>query len=210
MPAVIFDLDGVLVSTDRLHADSLAQAIHCVTATDVSGMNIMSAKSMMSTREKLRAVQSCYLFTDTVYDQILALKDSIFFGNMGNISVERSVLDTLEYVKHMQIKTAIASNSRHINISKILAATGLRCYFDVVASAEDVPNRKPAPDILFYVYQQLGLCKEEFADTLFIEDSDEGAAAGHSSPSTVIRINNPSELTVELLEPYIQCIQRKI
>lgn len=203
MKSVIFDLDGVLVSTDKLHAESLIRAVYEVTHIDTTSHPAVSPKSMMSTKEKLKTIQEYYRFTEGAYDRILKKKDEIFLDSVKFIKITDNVIAVLTYLRSTGIKTAIASNSRHTNIDAILCATGIKNFFDVVVSAEDVPHRKPAPDILFEVYKRLNLTPDAYSDTLFIEDSDEGVEAGNNSPSVVLRINSPSELTVELLRPYI-------
>lgn len=203
--AIIFDLDGVLVSTDVLHKETLIRAVYDIARIDAYSFPSIPAKSMLSTKQKLKLIQGYYNFCDETYDKILLQKDELFFDKIKDLRLSDNVVECLDLAKSLKIKTAIASNSRHANITRILDATGLRKYIDVVVSADDVPNRKPAPDILFEVYRRLKLREKSYAQTVFIEDSDEGVEAGNNSPSTVVRINNPSELTVELLRPYLKC-----
>ena len=201
--AIIFDLDGVLVSTDILHKDTLIRAVYDIALIDTSSYPGISAKSMLSTKQKLKVIQGYYGFCDDTYEKILLQKDKLFFNGVKNLVVDENVIQCLTYIKSLKIKTAIASNSRHANIDRILDITDLRKYINVVVSADDVPNRKPAPDILFETYRRLVLKEKFYSHTLFIEDSDEGVEAGNNSPSTVIRINNPIELTVELIKSFL-------
>ncbi len=203
--AIIFDLDGVLVSTDVIHKESLLRAVYEVSVIDAFTFPVISEKSMSSTRQKLKAIQDYYHFSDDIYARILKRKDEIFLNRIKSLTVSQNVIECLQYIKSKKIKTAIASNSRMINIQNILSITDLGQYFDVVVSADEVVNRKPAPDILFEVYRRLKLRKSSYADTMFIEDSDEGVRAGEASPSLVLRINNPTELTISLIESWI-CI----
>lgn len=197
--AIIFDLDGVLVSTDTIHRDSLLRAVYQVAIIDASSYPEISEKSMMSTKEKLKILQNYYRFSDDTFERIIKQKDKIFLDKIKTLSPSNNVVDTLEYLSSLNLKMAIASNSRLMNILATLESTGLKKYFTTIVSAEEVANRKPSPDILFEVYKRLKLRKTEYSKTLFVEDSDEGEAAGINSPSRVLRINNPSDLTVDLL-----------
>jgi HAD superfamily hydrolase (TIGR01509 family) len=203
MKAIIFDLDGVLVSTDILHQVAIRMAVLDLTNIDINNSNIISEKSMSSTKEKIKIIQSSYDLSNEVYEEIIKLKDKLFFNLVNNIAVKNNIIDCLEYIKTLNIKTAIASNSRLINIRKILSTTDIEKYFDIVVSAEEVLYRKPAPDILFEVYKRLRLTEDETYQTLFIEDTEEGAQAGYNSHSTVLKINSPEDLTVNLIKDFI-------
>jgi HAD superfamily hydrolase (TIGR01509 family) len=203
MKAVIFDLDGVLVSTDIIHKESLLRAVYEVAIIDASSFPVISEKSMMSTREKLKLIQNYYHFCDDTFNCIIAEKDKIFLNKIVSLKVSNNIIECLEYLHTLKIKTAVASNSRLVNINAIMSSTGIGKYFTAIVSAEEVKNRKPAPDILFEVYRRLKLKKLDYSKTLFIEDSDEGAAAGNNSPSIVLRINNPEDLTLTLLKDWI-------
>lgn len=204
MKAIIFDLDGVLVSTDIIHRESLLKAVYEVAIIDATSYPVISEKSMLSTKEKLILIQNYYHFSDNTFNRIIEQKDKIFLNKINCLKVSENIIECLEYIKELKIKTAIASNSRLINVNAILDATGIRKYFTEVVSAEEVKNRKPAPDILYEVYKRLKLKKADQSNTLLIEDSDEGEAAGINSPSKVLRINNPEDLTLTLLKEWIK------
>jgi HAD superfamily hydrolase (TIGR01509 family) len=201
MKAIIFDLDGVLVSTNIIHRDSLISAIQIVTGIDTTGRPEVSEHSMASTAEKIRLIQSVFQFHIDACHTILTLKDNIFYDKIKNLTAPTNVIECLEYIISKNIKTAIASNSRLMNMNHILDITNLRKYFDTIVSCEDVPNRKPAPDMLFEIYKRLNV---DGKNTLFIDDTDEGAAAGYNSLSTVIKINSPADLTLDLFKKWIE------
>ncbi len=198
--AVIFDLDGVLVSTNIIHRDSLVSAIRIITEIDTTGFPEVSECSMISSAGKIKKIQDKFHFSDIVCIDILQLKDCLFQNEIINLQISQNIVECLEYIKSKNIKTAIASNSRLTNMNKILDVTDIRKYFDTVVSCEDVTNRKPAPDMLFEIYKRLNVGGK---NTIFIDDTDEGAQAGHNSLSTVIKINSPADLTIELFKHWI-------
>lgn len=198
--AVIFDLDGVLVRTNHLHQMALESALITVMNIDIKLIPELYVISMMSTKEKICHLQSLYRFSDAMAEIVLEVKDSIYQYWITNLIVDSNVYATLDYLKKKQIKLAIASNSRKSNIIHILSTTGIDGFFDAIVSAEEVQNRKPSPDIIFETYSRLGISGY---NTLFIEDTSEGALAGYNSLSTVIIINNPGELNIKLFSPWI-------
>lgn len=201
MRAVIFDLDGVLVPTGLIHRASLIKAIWQLTGIDSSGHPAVSETSMLSSAAKIEKIQHLLNFDTRHCADILTLKDKIFSDEVQNLILSDNVAECISYIRSINIKTAIASNSRKINIDRILDVLMIRDCFDTVVSSDDVTNRKPAPDMLFEVYKRLDV---DGRNTLFIDDTDEGAAAGYSSLSTVIKINSPEDLIIPLIKPWIE------
>lgn len=199
--AVIFDLDGVLVETGILHKESLIEAVKNIIGMNVA--NLISEKSMLSTRQKIRNITRLFKLDDSVAANISAEKDRLFFDKIENLKVKDNVIQVLIELRKRNIRTAIASNSRLININKILDITGLRQYFDVIVSSEEVKRPKPMPDILFEVYKRLRIHGHDCTCTIFVEDSDEGARAGEQSPSAVVRVENPDDLTFDKFQTWI-------
>jgi HAD superfamily hydrolase (TIGR01509 family) len=201
---IIFDLDGVLVSTVAMHRDSLIMSIRINQGIDTTRFPELSGQSILSTLGKIKKIQSICNFPESQIPEILATKDRIFQEKIKKIKIEPNIIECLEYIKSKEILTAIATNSRAMNMNKILELTDLMKYFDTAVSANDVINRKPAPDMLFEIYKRLSV---NGRNTLYIDDTDEGAAAGHNSLSTVIKINSPADLTIDLIKPWINNVR---
>ena len=201
--AIIFDLDGVLLPTNVLHRESLIESIKVITGIDTTHHHAVSEHSMLSSRLKIKKVQEIYKFNENLCPIILQNKDNIFFSKLRDIKPESNVLECLTSIRSIKIKTAIASNSRFNNMIRVLEITDLKKFFDVVVSAEEVAQPKPAPDILFEVYKRLGLTETEYDKTIFVDDTDEGAEAGHRSPSIVVRVNSPADLSINLFREWL-------
>jgi HAD superfamily hydrolase (TIGR01509 family) len=198
--AIIFDLDGVLVPTNILHRECLEDAIF-----NISGIKAeICQQSSLSSKQKLSRLAKDHNILSNQTEEILKLKDVLFKEKIKNLKLEKNVEDCLIETKARGILTAIASNSRLINILNISAITGLDKYIDVMVSADEVANPKPAPDILFEVYRRLRLRPTEYNNTIFVEDSDEGARAGYQSPSTVVKINDTRDLSFDLFKKWIK------
>jgi HAD superfamily hydrolase (TIGR01509 family) len=199
--AIIFDLDGVLVDTNIVHKDSLIKSIKNITGVDASLM--ISSESMLSTKQKIQNVKSQFGLSDEMCVDVLIEKDRLFLEMIKNIKVDDNVIECLLLIRSRGIRTAIASNSRLININNVLAITGLREYFDVIVSAEEVARPKPMPDILFEVYNRLHIYGNDCIKTLFVEDTDEGARAGEQSMSSVVRVKSPADLTIDKFSKWL-------
>ena len=65
----------------------------------------------------------------------------------GGMTVLPGSRELLTALKEAGIPRAVGSSTSRTNLDAIFASTGLGEFFDVVVSAEDVTNGKPAPDV---------------------------------------------------------------
>ena len=79
----------------------------------------------------------------------------------------------------------LASSAPAVLIETVLQSAGLRSYFQVTMSTEQVPHGKPAPDIYLAVTARLG-CSP--ADCAAIEDSSNGLRSAAAAGLHVIAI----------------------
>jgi beta-phosphoglucomutase len=98
----------------------------------------------------------------------------------------------------------VASGALRQEIETILSALGLRNYFRVIVSAEDVSEGKPEPEIFQRVLAQLNAVLEDDpviapADCIVIEDSKEGIRAARRAGMKCLAVTNshPAELLSE-------------
>ena len=73
-------------------------------------------------------------------------------------------------------------------IETVLDAAGLRSYFQVTMSTEQVPHGKPAPDIYLAVTARLGVSP---AGCAAVEDSSNGLRSAAAAGLHVIAIPHP-------------------
>lgn len=85
------------------------------------------------------------------------------------------------------LRLAIATTTTPENVSALLAPD-LLALFDKIGAGDAVPNKKPAPDIYFWVLDQIGL---PAAACLAIEDSANGLKASRAAGlATVITLTD--------------------
>ena len=174
--AVIFDLDGVVVSTDELHFQAWRQlgleaGIRNFTKEDnvrQRGVSRMASLEVLlekgdkqySNEEKLRMAER---------------KNQIYVASLEKLSpadILPGVLDFLQFLKRRGIKTAIGSASK--NAPLILNKIGLKEEFDAVSCGLDTTKSKPEPDVFIIAAQKLNVAP---ADCVVIEDSHAGISA---------------------------------
>src|SRR6185436_10298974 len=106
--------------------------------------------------------------------------------------------EVLERLRERGTPIAVVSNSPLRFLRRSLELGGLQGLFDVVLSAHEVAEAKPAPDPYLEACRRLGV--EPGPDVIALEDSPTGVAAARAAGLTVIGV--PSLEGIELLEAH--------
>ena len=107
------------------------------------------------------------------------------------MEMEPDLISLLEWLRP-EMKTAVATN-RSTTIGRVLTDHNINGYFDMVVSALDVKNPKPAPDMLIKITEHFNITPKQ---AFYVGDSllDEDAASVAGIP--LIAYKNP-ELSAE-------------
>ena len=177
---VIFDLDGVLVSTDEMHYQAwkrLAQELHITGFTREDNRRQRGVSRMASLEIVLEKADRTYSEGEKI--ELAERKNGYYLElleEMDESSVLENVKDVLEKLKNGGLLLAVGSASK--NAPVILEKTGLMPYFDKISCGLDTTKSKPDPEVFLVAAKKLGLPPEE---CLVVEDSAAGieaAAAG--------------------------------
>lgn len=178
--AVIFDLDGVICSTDRYHylawkklADEIGVHFDKTINNRLRGISRMDSLEIIlqQCQDKEFSVDEKKYYADrknAYYRELLK--------NMAPEDVSPEVRDTLDQIKARGIKAAIGSSSK--NARYILKRIGLEDYFDAVADGNNISRSKPDPEVFLKASELLhiapGLC-------LVVEDAQSGLEAASAA-----------------------------
>lgn len=176
MKAVIFDLDGVLVSTDELHYQAwkrLAEEI------GISGFNREDNVRQRGV-SRMASLEVVLEKGDKEYSEEekfeLANRKNEYYKEMLKEVDDSAVLpgafDTLKMLQRNGIKTAVGSASK--NAPLILERTGILPYIDEISCGIDVTKSKPDPEVFLVAAAKLKLSPE---DCLVVEDAAAGIEA---------------------------------
>lgn len=177
---VIFDLDGVLASTDEMHYQAwkrLAQELHITGFTREDNRRQRGVSRMASLEIVLEKADRTYSEEEKI--ELAERKNGYYLElleEMDESSVLENVKDVLEKLKNGGLLLAVGSASK--NAPVILEKTGLMPYFDKISCGLDTTKSKPDPEVFLVAAKKLGLPPEE---CLVVEDSAAGieaAAAG--------------------------------
>lgn len=184
---VIFDLDGVLCSTDEYHFlawSALAERIGVKNFTREDNARQRGVSRLESLEVVLGKCDKSY--TPEQKLELADYKNELYkkmLQNMSESDLSADVKFTLDSLKSRGVRIAVGSSSK--NTPLILQRLGLADYFDAVADGNDITHSKPDPEVFLLAASRLNLPP---ADCLVVEDAESGVTAGLSGGFTVAAI----------------------
>ena len=172
---VIFDLDGVICSTDHYHylawkalADRLGAYFDETINNRLRGVSRMASLEIvlerydgqLSEEEKLAAAEE----KNNTYRELLK--------QMSPADLAPEVKATLDWLRAQGLLLGIGSSSK--NTKFILERIGLGGYFDAISAGTNITRSKPDPEVFLKGAEFLGL---EPKDCLVVEDAKAGIEA---------------------------------
>lgn len=190
--SVIFDLDGVIVFTDKYHyiawkkiADELGIYFDEEINNRLRGVSRMDSLEIILEKyngEELSAERKTELATrkNEYYRQLLC--------EMTPNDVTKSVRDTLSKLKRRGYSIALGSSSK--NARFILERVNLLDAFDVISDGNNIVNSKPNPEVFVkaanFLDQPCNRC-------LVVEDAEAGINAGKSAGMATVAIGDAAK-----------------
>lgn len=188
--AVIFDLDGVLVSTDEFHyqswqrmADEEGLAFDREFNEQFRGVSRMQCLDVLLQS----AARAC---TDAEKQELAERKNRHFrelIGHLGPDDVLPGCRELICELKRRGVKVAVASGSK--NAPFILERIGLGEMIDVSVSRHDITRSKPDPEAFLISAERLGVSAEE---CLVVEDAAVGIEAARRAGMRALGIGKRS------------------
>jgi len=176
---VIFDLDGVLVSTDELHYRAwkrLAEEIGIHNFTREDNEKQRGVSRMESLEVVLRKGNREYSEEEKV---ALADRKNSYYVEMlqqlDSSALLDGALETLKMLREKGYKTAVGSASK--NAPLIIEKTGLLPLIDEISCGLDITRSKPDPEVFLVAAKKLNLDPSE---CLVVEDAAAGIQAARA------------------------------
>lgn len=176
---IIFDLDGVLLSTDRFHFQawkSIADDLNI--EFDEETNDLLRGVSRMRSLEIILEKNGIQM-GEKEKEALCEKKNERyrkFLETLTPESVEKETVEVLEFLKKSQILLAVGSVSK--NTRFILEKTGLIGYFDVIVDGNAIRHSKPDPEVFDTARNLLNLKKDE---CLVVEDAFSGIDSAKSA-----------------------------
>lgn len=186
LKAVIFDMDGVLVDTEPMHAQAFVDAMaeFNVSITTEYNYRFVGSTELTMCNSIIHEMNLSVSPEDIIAANTRAKRKLIKKEGYIPVPFTKELIQNL-YKKG--VKLAIASSSSMRDIEAVTKYLGIAKYFDRFISGANLANPKPAPDIFLKALKELGVNAKE---ALIIEDSTNGVLAGKASGITCIGFIN--------------------
>lgn len=206
--AMIFDLDGTLVQTERLKSISYARAAVELRPTDLTEAKVIEAfKEVVGLSRREVALGLIERFgleeaararmaefgVRTPWQAFVQIRLAIYEEMLADPEVIRRNqwahnMALLHEARRTACQVGLATMSYCPQVRRVLEILELNDAFDFVASRDDVEHGKPDPEIYRLVADELGVAPGE---CLVIEDSPSGIKAALAAGMWCIAVTTP-------------------
>ena len=174
--AVIFDLDGVILDSERVAMGRWKQVGE---ALGLDGIEEVYIRCIGTTPSRTREILEEAYGPTFSHESFYALLSTQFRrGARAQMPVKSGSREILEALKNAGLTLAVASSSPEDYVRRELEGAGLLAFFDHVVTGDMVTHSKPDPEIFRKAGALCGAAPEEI---WVIEDSFNGIRAAHAA-----------------------------
>jgi HAD superfamily hydrolase (TIGR01509 family) len=191
--AVLFDMDGLLLDTERIAVAALMGAV-CDVGYEMDpayGLSMIGVAGKES-----EAMVRAYFgpaFPMEAYDRAFDTHRRALIAS--GIPLKPGVRELLDYLEARGIPRAVATSSGRRTAEHCLGSTGLLARFSAVVTREDVARTKPHPDPYLKAADLLGVPP---AQCIVLEDSHFGIRAAHAAGTMPVMVPDLLAATAEM------------
>lgn len=184
----IFDLDGVIVSTDKYHREAwrrLADELG-IPFTEAQAQATRGVDRMASLAVVLGAHAD--KFTDGQKAALAERKNGVYKELIKGITPADALpgaTTLIPALKALGVPCAIGSASK--NAKPVLESLGIAGMFDAIVTGYDFTHGKPAPDVFLVAASRIGV---EPSRCVVFEDAAAGIQAAHAGGMMAVGIGN--------------------
>ena len=207
--AVIFDLDGVICSTDRFHYLAWkALADRLGIPFDEEKNKLLRGVSRM---DSLRIVLGDRWESYSRHERVALAEEKNrayqqFLTSLTPDDLSEDVRTALHTLRRRGYRIAIGSSSKNTRL--ILTQLGLGDFFDAVADGTQITHSKPNPEVFLLAAKMLGVAPE---NAIVIEDAASGIQAAEAGCFHAIGLrsetNDPdSDISIKRLSNLLEIL----
>lgn len=190
--AVIFDMDGVLLDSERLYRThwletgkyyGIEQEHMTIICNRIAGGSSLHTKEVFAEE----------LGTDFPYEEMRkkVLDSMDAYISVHGIDVKPGIRELLAFLREQNVKIGLATSTEQERATRNLMNANLLCYFDGCMFGDNVMNSKPAPDIYLAACETVGVSPKE---AMGVEDSINGIFSCINAGMTAVMV-------VDLIQP---------
>lgn len=201
--AVIFDMDGLMLDSERLAMQSLKRAgasigldfteamlVGCI------GLNAESANIFL-TRSLGHPLPQAALSAAFDAEYKMALE-------RDGIRIKAGLIELLEFLRNAKMRLAVVTSTATAVAEHKLSRVGVIHYFEFIVGGDAVTRGKPAPDPYLLAATRLGM---DVSQCLALEDSDNGVRSALAANMKVIIVPDIKPPEETLRHMAVACVE---
>lgn len=194
MKALIFDMDGLMIDSERLYFEAQRE---------------IGSRFKRQVKDEIlwklmgrKPLESLKIFVNELNlplnpEQAKDMRDEIMREKMRNDLKPMPGLYHILNSLHGKLLFAVSTGAEQEFLDIALDKLGIRDKFRVLQASNDINNGKPDPEIFLVTCAKLGVAPDE---SIILEDSENGVKAGKNAGSYVIAVPNDYTRTHDFSE----------
>ena len=200
--AVIFDMDGVLIDTEKYYNVAWQQAAR------EAGFDFTKEHALMlrSLDANMAAKLMQELFGSSFdYFKIRERRRELVKQILEEkgLELKPGVKEILPILRDKGLKTAVATATPLELTKQHLTRLGIVDLFDEIVSAKQVKQGKPAPDVYLYACEQIGMAPSE---CIAVEDSPNGVESAFRAGCKPVMVPDLTLPDEEISQKLFSCL----
>ena len=182
--AVVFDLDGTLLDTEKLYRRFWVEAANRMGYPMRAEHTLLIRATAPEIAQPLLRQAVCPEFD---YLAVRALRRELMEAYIDAHGVEPrpGMLRALEAMRARGLSIALATATDVSRARKYLRMVGADGYFDAMVCSSMVPRGKPAPDVYEEAVRRLGVAP---CEAVAVEDAPSGVRSAHAAGLVTVMI----------------------
>ena len=181
--AIIFDLDGTVLSNEDEYGAAFANVLRSLGAKvnleypHVGGIGVKENWPGLLKKYKIN--------TEKTTDELARQTQQEYLKQLSKVQLKDGFEVFVRELKASEIPIALATSNVRLMLEETFNKIDIEGYFDAVTTGEEVMAKKPAPDLFLKTAQKLGV---EPSECLVFEDSGAGIAAAKAAGMKAVAI----------------------
>ena len=199
---IIFDLDGVLISSKDIHFKALNKAIKKVGVNyQITYADHLNRFDGLPTVTKLEILNKEKLIEKKYNKRIILEKKKITKKELkSNLKYSKKIFEMFQKLSK-NYKLGIATNAIQDTLDQSIRKLKLKKFIKSAISTKQIKSSKPSPEI--YLRSMINMSSNP-RNTLILEDSHVGRSAAKDSGAKLMPIKSTNDVTYENIISFIK------